>query len=201
MEGSIFSPEDQHRDVDRKIVVGLERISEVFRSLLWDHAKVVGLSPIQIQLLIFIAYHDESLCHVSHLAKEFNVTKPTISDAIRILLKKKLIDKKRSATDRRAYSVRLTPDGEKMVRETENFAHPMLGIVSELAPGEREQLFNILGPLISKMNQSGLLPVQRMCFRCQYYLKKGREHYCRLLQADLADEDIRLDCPEFVAKE
>ncbi|MCB0633866.1 MAG: MarR family transcriptional regulator [Lewinella sp.] len=158
------------------------------------------MSPIQIQLLIFIGYHDEELCNVSHLAKEFQVTKPTISDAIRVLLKKELIEKRVSDTDRRAYSVVLKPKGEQIKQQTENFADPVLSILNQLPFEERRSLFNALSRIIYGMNQAGMLSVQRMCFRCRFYQKEGEGHYCRLLQVKLADEDIRLDCPEFVER-
>ena len=88
MKESTFNPAQQEKDISSKIVAGMERVSEVFKILLWEKAKLVGLSPIQIQILIFIAFHKRELCNVSHLAKEFNVTKPTVSDAVRILDKK-----------------------------------------------------------------------------------------------------------------
>ncbi len=78
---SVFDPSEQNIDLDKKIVAGLERLSQVFRALLWDHAKAYNLSPIQIQLLIFIRYHRPEHNSVSYLAGEFSVTKPTISDA------------------------------------------------------------------------------------------------------------------------
>ena len=85
MDKSVFNPDFQQKDISSKLVAGLERISEVFKVLLWEKAKQVSLSPIQIQILIFIAYHKQELCNVSHLAREFNITKPTVSDAIKIL--------------------------------------------------------------------------------------------------------------------
>lgn len=52
MSKSIFDPKNQIKDVSSKIVAGLERISEAFKVLLWEKAKALGLSPIQIQILI-----------------------------------------------------------------------------------------------------------------------------------------------------
>ncbi|MEO0333318.1 MAG: MarR family transcriptional regulator, partial [Bacteroidota bacterium] len=63
MEKSVFNPTNQQSDVSSKIVAGLERISEAFKVLLWEKAKSLGLSPIQIQILIFIAYHKSELCN------------------------------------------------------------------------------------------------------------------------------------------
>ena len=122
MEKSVFDPNQQTNDISSKIVAGLERISEVFKSLLWEKAKSNGLSPIQIQILIFINFHKQKLCNVSHLAKEFNVTKPTISDAIKVLDKKGLITKDFSSADNRSYLIDLSSNGKKMVSETQDFA-------------------------------------------------------------------------------
>lgn len=200
MSNSTFNPENQEKDISNKIVTGLERISEVFKVLLWNKAKLVGLSPIQIQILIFVAYHKPSLCNVSHLAKEFNVTKPTISDAVRILDKKELITKDYSAADSRRYTIALSETGKKVVEETGDFADPLKNQVAQLGIEENESLFKSLSTLIFKLNQSGLLTVQRTCFGCKYYQKNYDSHHCNLLQKPLANKEIRLDCPEFEEK-
>ena len=57
MSRSVFDVNGQLQSIERKIVVALERISEAFRVLLWEEAKEHSLSPIQVQLLIFCAYH------------------------------------------------------------------------------------------------------------------------------------------------
>lgn len=200
MDKSVFNQAAQNENITSKIVVGLERISEAFKVLLWEHAKVLGLSPIQIQLLIFVAYHSEHLCNVSHLAKEFNLTKPTVSDAIRVLVKKELLQKIPSATDRRAYSVALTSNGEKAVQETKHFTNPITKGVNQLTVTEQTNLFATISKLIFDLNRNGILSVQRTCFGCSFYQKKGNHHYCQLIKTNLLDKDIRLDCPEFEAK-
>ena len=127
MADSIFNPEVQNKDLTSKVVVGLERISEAFRVLLWEHAKTKGISPIQIQLLLFIQYHPPRLCNVSHLAHEFNLTKATISDAVRVLVNKGLLEKEISTKDKRAFHLITTLEGRKMIASTESFAKPIHG--------------------------------------------------------------------------
>ena len=197
MKESTFNPEEQERSISHKIVAGLERISEVFKVLLWEKAKMVGLSPIQIQILIFIAYHKQSLCNVSHLAKEFNVTKPTISDAVRALDKKALIIKDYSSSDSRSYTIALSDSGKNMVSSTDDFARPLWTSLESLAESEKQSLFGTLSQLIYKLNRSGILNVQRTCYGCQFYTKTSSGDYCNLLQKELLTSDIRLDCPEY----
>ncbi|GAA3582755.1 MarR family winged helix-turn-helix transcriptional regulator [Snuella lapsa] len=196
MDDSIFNPNGK-QSTSSKITVGLERISEAFKVLLWEKAKLVGLSPIQIQILIFTAYHQQNLCNVSHLAKEFNVTKPTISDAVRVLLQKELIIKKIASNDSRRYSIVLSGHGHKMVRDTENFAAPLHTQLESIETNDLENLFKTLAKLIYKLNRSGILTVQRTCYGCKFYAHKDNNDFCNLLNKPLKSEEIQLDCPEF----
>lgn len=194
---SVFNPDQQERDISSKIVAGLERISEVFKVLLWEKAKIVGLSPIQIQMLIFIAFHKQELCNVSHLAKEFNITKPTVSDAIKVLDKKKMIEKDFSSSDSRSYTIHLSTLGKNIVSETNDFANPLKTIVDGFEQTDLENLFGTISELINKLNRQGILTVQRTCYGCKFYQKNKTVDYCNLLDKELLNHDIRLDCPEY----
>jgi DNA-binding MarR family transcriptional regulator len=200
MKESTFNPEQQEKDISSKIVAGLERVSEVFKILLWEKAKMVGLSPIQIQILIFIAFHKQNLCNVSHLAKEFNVTKPTVSDAVRILDKKGLIIKDFSSSDNRSYSILLSDLGSDIVSETNDFSSPLRKQINSFSQSELESLFGTLSQLIYKLNRNGILSVQRTCYGCKFYERNQEIDYCNLLKKELLNREIRLDCPEYEEK-
>ncbi|TYA56327.1 MarR family winged helix-turn-helix transcriptional regulator [Formosa maritima] len=200
MTDSIFNPEFQNQNTSSKIIVALERISEAFKVLLWDKAKEFGLSPIQIQMLIFVAYHKQDLCNVSHLANEFNITKPTVSDAVRVLIKKGLIEKDFSSTDSRSFSIFLSKTGKETIKLIEDFANPIKSNLETINENKLEDLFSTLSQVIYKLNQSGVLTVQRTCFGCKFYENKDNTHTCNLLEKELRTSDIRLDCPEFDAK-
>ena len=182
MKESTFNPTQQEKDISSKIVVGLERVSEVFKILLWEKAKKVGLSPIQIQILIFIKYHKRNLCNVSHLAKEFNVTKPTVSDAIRVLDKKDLIIKDFSSSDSRRYSISLSDLGNGVVSQTNDFSNPLRKEINDLSQSELERLFMTLCQLIYKLNSIGILSIQRTCYGCKFYERNNQVDYCDLLK-------------------
>lgn len=201
MDNSIFNTTTQQENLSNKIVVGLERISEAFKVLLWNQAKVLGLSPIQIQILIFIAYHKEALCNVSHLAKEFNVTKPTISDAVKVLEKKGFIKKIPSSIDSRSYSMLLSDHGKKVVETTNTFANPIKNQVEKIEGENLESLYTSLSQLIYNLNKVGILNVQRTCYACIFYEQKNNQHFCNFLEKPLADKEIRIDCPEFEEKQ
>ncbi|QYS85590.1 winged helix-turn-helix transcriptional regulator [Flavobacterium oreochromis] len=122
---SAFNLKFQNLSIDNKIVAGLDKLATVHRYLIWEQSKKLALSPIQIQILIFIKYHNEKYSTVSYLAKEFGVTKPTISDAVKILEQKGLIKKIQDVNDSRSYSMKLTTNGVEMVLKAEDFAQPL----------------------------------------------------------------------------
>ena len=111
---SVFNINHQNANIDNKIVAGLERISQVFRILLWEKAKRHKLSPIQIQLLIFIHNHSPKNATISYLAEEFNFSKATISDSIKILEQKQLISKITDNKDARSYQIQLIASSSRL---------------------------------------------------------------------------------------
>lgn len=194
-----YNLQDQQDNVTSKIVIGLERISEAYRVALWNKAKEVGLSPIQLQILIFIKNHEDRLCNVSYLAKEFSMTKPTISDAVKTLLKKELIEKLPGLSDNRSFTIGLTSTGSSLSQDLQSFSNGIHAQIKQMSAESQSALFSHISELIKKLNTIGLITVQRTCFNCVYYAKEQDSHYCNLMNAGLKNDDIRLDCPEFTA--
>lgn len=194
---SVFNLKHQNINLDSKIVAGLERLSQVFRVLLWEKAKLHGLSPIQIQLLIFIQHHSPDKSTISYLAQEFNVTKPTISDAVKVLEQKKMIKKLADEVDTRSYSIQLTAAGKNIVSDTEHFVNPITEIIAEIKQPEKLVLWENITKLITQLHQSGAISVQRTCHYCKHFSSKNKAPYCKLLEQKLLPQDIRIDCAEF----
>jgi DNA-binding MarR family transcriptional regulator len=196
MSLSVFDPSVQSQSVDAKIVVGLERVAEVFRILLWQQSRDTGLSPIQVQLLIFIAFHEPAKRRVGYLAKEFNLTKPTISDAVKVLVQKGFLERIDEPADSRSHSLKLTPAGQQVVEQTGGFATLLREIIGQLGEERKAVLYEGLFALIYQLQQRGVITIQRMCQTCAHYSYAGGGHYCGLLNIPLEANDLRLDCPE-----
>lgn len=194
---SVFNLSNQNSNLDSKIVAGLERLSQVFRILLWEKAKEHSLSPIQIQLMIFIQHHLQDKSTISYLAQEFNFTKPTISDAIKVLEQKQFIKKITDSTDTRSYTIQLTVKGKKIVSDTENFANPLTDIITKSTSADKLVLWENITNLITQLNKLQVISIQRTCFNCKHYSIKFKTAFCNLLDQKLQTQDIRIDCEEF----
>lgn len=200
MNDSVFNLGQQNSSVDAKIVAGLERIGEVFRVLLWQQTRETGLSPIQIQLLLFLAFHELAKCKIGYLAEEFNLTKPTVSDAVKVLVQKELVKRVTDPADSRSHSLQLTESGQRIVDQTGNFADVLTQLVGQLDGERKTVVYESLFTLIYELHRRDLITVQRMCKTCRHYQYNGQIHYCGLLNIPLEADLLRLDCPEHAAQ-
>jgi|SRR5690554_411441 len=196
MKHSSFNLNEQNQKIESRIVVALERISEAFRVLLWNESKENSLSPIQIQILIFIQFHAQEKCKVGYLADEFNMTKATISDSVRVLLSKELVTKETDPIDTRSYSLSLTDEGKNIAKKASFFASSIEQPIEKLTQEQKTIMLNGLLKLIYDLNKSGIITIQRMCFTCSFYNAENGIHYCNLLKTKLTESEIRVDCPE-----
>ena len=198
--GRIFDLNEQNLGVDGKIIAGLDKLASVHRNLIWEQSKKFGLSPIQIQLLIFLRYHKSAYATVSYLAKEFQVTKPTISDAVKMLFQKELVVKIEHSADARSYTLQLTAEGIAIVQETEIFTRSLQDALHYVNDTSKEQVWALLSKLLFQLSQMNVITVNRMCFSCQFYTQNNQEHYCNLLLKSLTNHEVRMDCEEHVEK-
>ncbi|GAB5527593.1 MAG: hypothetical protein Roseis2KO_54650 [Roseivirga sp.] len=194
---SAFDREKQQEDLDSRLVVAFEKMAEVFRVLLWDQAKVYGLSPIQMQILIFLKNHEPALGKPAILAKELNVTKPTISDALKSLVEKGLIVSKQNPNDSRSRLLSLKPKGTRLTEKIESFSHPLQEQLSKLGGTEKSIVLERMLTLIDGLATADVISTQRMCYNCAHYKgDKHHDHHCLLLDKRLSKETLRIDCPE-----
>lgn len=196
---SPFDLDYQNHNTDARIIAALERIAQAFRVLLWNESKEYGLSPIQIQLLIFLNFQPENRRTVSALAEAFDLTRPTVSDSVKVLEQKGLVKRITNPDDARSHSLALTAKGKKIAKDTLRFTTELQKPVKEMTADEKESLLFSLLQIIHHLNQAGVITVQRMCLGCAFYKKNynGHEHYCKLLNTTLATSTVRLDCPDY----
>lgn len=197
---SPFDLNTQNKNVDSRIVAAFERIGQAFKTLLWNESKQHALSPIQIQILIFLLNHDPNKRTVSYLATEFNMTKPTISDAVKTLEQKDFVEKDYSPSDGRSYTIHLSPSGQGLAVQTSAFAQALLQPIERLDGMAKDSLLDSLFKIIDHLHDMEIISVQRMCLTCAHYesTQEAPGHFCTLLRKKLKATELRLDCPEHV---
>ncbi len=200
MGKSPFDLKLQNENTDSRIIAAMERISQAYRVLLWNESKEFSLSPIQIQILIFLLFHSEEKRKVTYLADEFNMTKATISDSIKVLEQKKFIRKEYEQRDTRSYTIYLTANGMEIAKRTASFTNQIQEPIAGLNSEDKGNLLISLMSIIQHLNKTGVITIQRMCKTCVHFSPgKGKaQNFCKLLNQNLFDADLRIDCPEHV---
>lgn len=196
MKKSIYDPEEQNHSLDSKITIALEKISEAFRVHLWQESQKHGLSPIQIKLLLFVQSHELQHNKISYLASEFNLTKATVSDSVKSLIQKNLLEKIQDVSDSRSFALKTTKEGLKLAIQLNEFGNTVRNPVASLPSVDKLSLWRSLLDIISTLQENGAITLQRMCLTCNHYDFHSNHHHCKLLGKRLAAADVRIDCPE-----
>jgi len=187
--------------LDKLIIVTLERISQVFRTLLWEYAKKENLSPIQIQFLLYIASHPGRYGTVTQIAREFSLTPATVSDAVKTLEQKQLIHRMHSRKDKRKNLLVLTNLGQKLTRNLRHWADPLNEHLEKFTVVERKKALKFLLNFAASLGEANLLREVKTCLSCDYYKQEGSEiegrAKCVLRNVPLNGLELRLNCPNY----
>ncbi len=128
------------------------------------------------------------------------MTKATVSDAVKVLLKKELLVKVPNPEDARSFDLVLSAIGRKIADSASVFTKELISPLYQLSDEEKSNLLASLFNIIRHLNKAGIITLQRMCFNCNFY-SSSKGHYCNLLKMPLRDTDLRIDCPEHVSAE
>ena len=195
----------RQKHIDSRIVAALERISQTLRILLWEVAKEHGLSPIQIQFLIFLHTHQRKRRKVSILAREFDLTPATVSDAIKVLSRKGLTAKKPSQLDGRCYTLELTSSGRRLTAKLLGWQAGITEQIKHVPPDRKESVVIFLTELITSLQRGGIINTARMCITCSFFQRDAhpgstRPHQCRLTGRSIADCGVEIDCDKYESR-
>ncbi len=125
-----------------------QRAGEVF-------AREMGsdLTPRQYAVLASVA-KSEGLSQTD-LVAETGIDRSTLADVVRRMLKKGLIQRRRTKQDARAYAVRLTEEGRRILAQSEPLVREIdQRILEALPPAQRLQFLDDLSAIINATEEA-----------------------------------------------
>lgn len=193
------------QSVEHKVVESLERLSRVFKVILWEEAKRTGMSPLQVQILLYLHENTRRPGGVSRLAMEFGVTQATISDAVRSLEEKGFLSKSIRPEDRRLKLLKLSLKGHRLAIRAQRRRERVEAQAAAAPPQQKEQTLRFLMELIRGLQEEGLLTDMRLCLSCRNFETRTSANgegafYCTLSETPLAITDVNFNCPEFLPR-
>jgi DNA-binding MarR family transcriptional regulator len=182
------------------LAAALRRLAQLTHIAAWDQWAAQRLTPTQRRILELLGSRHENLT-LSAVARELGVTPATASDSVSALQAKGLVRKRRSLVDGRALALMLTTEGRDSVSKLAALPDPLQAAFGSLSGSEQETLYRSAMKMLHDLQESGALPVSRMCVRCKYFepfrhSQSPTPHHCGLVGAPLADRHLRIDCPE-----
>ncbi|GAB7045875.1 MarR family winged helix-turn-helix transcriptional regulator [Catenuloplanes indicus] len=187
-------------DLDRRLADAIERLGSGMRALAQHSARSQSLSPLQQQAVLTLFHRPTVRREVNALAAEFDVTTPTMSDAISALERKQLITRS-PTTDGRRRALTLTPLGVDVARELTAWDAPLRDALARLPAEDRAITLHSLLRLVAALQHQGVMSAARMCTTCRFFRPDAHDdpaapHHCDLLGAPLPLAELRTDCPE-----
>jgi len=188
----------ENKDLDTKIIEAIDRIARAQKILLWDRAKLLGLTPLQTQILLFVAENKEENNNVTLISLELGVSQPTISDAVKTLIKKGLLETMVWEKNRHYRLLRLTEKGKAILSQLKEWDKYLKRPLSKISEEEKIAFFKFLLDYVVELRNDKTLLLLRACPLCKYFEKKDENtYYCKLFEMDLKVKDLRVECPDY----
>lgn len=187
------------RELDRKFIAAIERLSWALRVARQRIATTHKLSILQLRIVEVLV--DGRPRRVGELANELDVTQPTVSDSLLALEDKQLLTRTPDPNDRRASVLSLTGDGTDLATQVALELSPLLDGSRTTSDDDQATAFAVVLEEIRRLQANGTITINRSCFTCQHYRPPSPTEtgYCLLLRQELESRDLQVDCNEHLS--
>jgi DNA-binding MarR family transcriptional regulator len=125
--------------LERSPIHLLHRAGQCAGDIFQSEMSTGDLTPRQYAVLVTVAHH-EGLSQ-TNLVDRTGIDRSTLADIIRRMLKKGLIQRRRTKEDARAYAVRLSEEGWKTLKSAEPLAKRIDDKIMAALPGSNRERF------------------------------------------------------------
>ena len=149
------SMKQHHRSgpLDASALHLLHRAGQCAEVLFTVEAAKAKLTPRQFAVLVAVGQSPD--ISQSGLVEQTGVDRSTLADVVRRLVKKGLLQRKRTRTDARMYAVRLTAKGQNILGSVRPLATKVdQRILSVLRTDQRASFIDALGEIVKAMSRS-----------------------------------------------
>lgn len=110
------------------------------------------ITPRQFAVLVTVS-QNEGLSQ-THLVERTGIDRSTLADVVRRMLKKGLLQRRRTREDARAYAVKLTEEGWRVLKSVDPLARKVDDkILSSLPSAQREKLLQDLNNIVQALGR------------------------------------------------
>ncbi|GAA1644892.1 MarR family winged helix-turn-helix transcriptional regulator [Actinoplanes couchii] len=184
-----------------QLLIGLARLGQAVRMQAWRNGGPHGLSPLQADIVTMLQARPGAV-RQGEIVADLASTAPTVSDAVKALRKKDLVEGTRDPGDARVLLVGLTESGRAEAARLNEPSEVLTGAVDALSPEDLAAMLRGTTALIRRLQDHRAIPVSRMCLTCRFFVPHahpeptGRPHHCNFVDAPFGDAELRVTCPD-----
>ncbi|WP_177320109.1 MarR family winged helix-turn-helix transcriptional regulator [Actinoplanes philippinensis] len=183
-----------------QLLVGLARLGQAVRMEAWRNAGPHHLSPLQADIILLLHGRGGAL-RQGEIVTALASTPPTVSDAVKVLRKKELVDAGRDPGDARVMLLGLTPAGHDEAARLAIQSEKLTDAVSALDPADFAAMLRGMTHLMRELQDRRAIPVSQMCLTCRFFVPQAhadplRPHHCDFVDAPFGDAELRVTCPD-----
>ncbi len=176
----------------------IERISNLLRSEERKKYVTIGLQPIHVQVLEYLATCNRFSDTPAAVAEYLGMTKGTISQSIQVLERKDYVQKTQDSEDGRVVHLSLSPAGEALLDElkpVDVFAQAQLAMSTKAFT----TIEDALNAMLSELQKANNAKSFGVCHSCVNFIQIDNHYHCNLTQLPLSRFDAKKICREHVA--
>jgi DNA-binding MarR family transcriptional regulator len=147
------APKEPGGKLDRSPIHLLHRAGQCASDIFQGEVGDGDLTPRQYAVLVAVAQNEG--VSQTLLVEKTGVDRSTLADIVRRMLKKGLLQRRRTKEDARAYAVKLTDEGWKVLKATDPLAKRVDEKILGVLPGQQRERFlldlNLIVKALSKL--------------------------------------------------
>ncbi|MEU8819892.1 MarR family winged helix-turn-helix transcriptional regulator [Actinoplanes sp. NPDC048796] len=184
-----------------QLLIGLARLGQAVRMEAWRNAGPHNLSPLQADIVTLLLNKPGPI-RQGEIVTALASTPPTVSDAVKVLRKKELLEAARDPGDARATLLGLSPLGRTEADRLRSQSETLTGALKALSHDDFAAMLRGITTLMRELQDRQAIPVSQMCLTCRFFVPRAhpdqpdRPHHCNYVDAPFGDAELRVTCPD-----
>ena len=173
----------------------LLRLLLLLRSEQWAVGEGHGLTPAQLELLVYLAHANEFSRSPAAIAEFCGTTRGTISQTLKLLEQKGLVERLPDPYDGRSLRVNLTPSGRKLVTGPRGHERVLERMARFMSDRDLAALDSGTRGAVRALVQHGDYRAFGTCNDCQHFqARRGGGGSCEVLGVDRIPSRMNESC-------
>lgn len=174
----------------------IERLANLTRQEARAAGLAIGLQPVQQEALHFLSICNKYSDTLIAVTEYLGLTKGTVSQSLKVLENKGLIEKVKDVDDKRITHLKTTPAGRNFIESTyppQKFSQAM----NNMAFSEQQEMLSLLKSTLRQYQQASGRKGFGVCKQCKFNQSNNGQFVCGLTHEPLTVSDIELICREY----